>query len=293
MARGVSHVQRLRQAVNSGLGNLIGYELVKSNSHGPHRRTRAHATSTRGSHAQRVRRHGSKPTGRKKRAAPLPADIDDVSRQIITAVRPRTMTSPEKIYGLISSVRYVVRHGIPGDIVECGVWRGGSMQAVAMTLQSLGVTDRHLQLFDTYEGMPPPDEIDRRRDGRSASELMAVSDRSAYVWAVADLADVRTGMEAVGYPRDRVHYVQGMVEDTVPGRAPGQISILRLDTDWYASTRHELTHLYPRVSPGGVLIIDDYGYWDGSRKATEEFLEDTGARLLLLRAAAGRIGVKP
>lgn len=90
-----------------------------------------------------------------------------------------------------------------------------------------------------------------------------------------------------------MHYIKGMVEDTVPVRAPETISILRLDTDWYASTRHELTHLYPRLSSGGVLIIDDYGYWQGSRRAVDEFLAETGARLLLTRISAGRIAVKP
>lgn len=84
-----------------------------------------------------------------------------------------------------------------------------------------------------------------------------------------------------------------MVEDTVPADAPDTISILRLDTDWYTSTRHELTHLYPRLSSGGVLIIDDYGYWQGSRTAVEEFLAETGARLLLTRISAGRLAVKP
>jgi len=83
------------------------------------------------------------------------------------------------------------------------------------------------------------------------------------------------------------------VEDTVPKEAPDQISILRLDTDWYESTRHELDHLYPRLSSGGVLLIDDYGYWQGSRQAVDEFIERTGARLLLQRMSSGRVAVKP
>ncbi|MFC7470447.1 TylF/MycF/NovP-related O-methyltransferase [Actinomadura keratinilytica] len=95
------------------------------------------------------------------------------------------------------------------------------------------------------------------------------------------------------YPKERLHYVQGLVEKTVPAEAPEQISVLRLDTDWYASTRHELEHLYPRLVSGGVLLIDDYGYWQGSRRAVDEFLEATGERLLLLRMDEGRIAVKP
>jgi hypothetical protein len=203
------------------------------------------------------------------------------------------MTSSEKLFGLISAVRHVVKHDIPGDIVECGVWRGGSMQAVARTLAEAGSVDRHLYLFDTFEGMPPPTEVDRRLDGRSAAALLADSKPTAPVWAVASLEDVQAGMAEVGYPADRVHYVKGRVEDTVPGEAPERIAILRLDTDWYESTRHELEHLYPRLTSGGILIIDDYGWWQGSRAAVDEFLEESGERLFLLRLDRGRIAVKP
>jgi hypothetical protein len=87
--------------------------------------------------------------------------------------------------------------------------------------------------------------------------------------------------------------VKGKVEDTIPGHAPEQIAILRLDTDWYESTRHELEHLYPRLSSGGVLLLDDYGYWEGAREAVDEFLAQTGERLLLTRMASGRLAVKP
>jgi O-methyltransferase len=220
-------------------------------------------------------------------------DYDEQAKETMKAVRRRTYTSYEKLFGLISAVRYVVRHGIPGDIVECGVWRGGSMQAAARTLLEIGAADRHLYLFDTYEGMPAPTEEDRRWDGRRAATMLAESDPKTAVWAVATLEDVQAGMEEVGYPAELVHYVKGRVEETVPREAPEQISILRLDTDWYQSTRHELQHLYPRLSPGGVLILDDYGWWEGARKAVDEFLDETGERLLLNRLDRGRIAVKP
>lgn len=167
------------------------------------------------------------------------------------------------------------------------------MQACAKTLLSLGETDRDLYLFDTYEGMTPPTAEDLRRDGRPAQELLDAQGKDRPIWAVASLEDVRAGFEQVPYPEDRVHYVRGKVEDTVPEQAPEQISILRLDTDWYASTKHELTHLYSRLVSGGVLLIDDYGYWQGSRQAVDEFLEETGEQLLLLRMDEGRIAVKP
>jgi hypothetical protein len=100
-------------------------------------------------------------------------------------------------------------------------------------------------------------------------------------------------MAETGYPPERIHYHAGKVEDTIPAGAPAEIALLRLDTDWYESTRHELEHLYDRVPAGGVIIADDYATWQGARKAVDEFLERTGARLLLVPIAAGRIAVKP
>jgi O-methyltransferase len=261
------------------LGRAVGMQLVSVGS----RSRTALAPGPRPQAAARPR----------AKAADLPADYDDPAREVITAVRPWTMTSPEKLYALILAVRYVVRHEVPGDVVECGVWRGGSMQAVAKTLLQLGVTDRDLHLFDTFEGMPPPTEEDRRIDGKSAADMMAATDRSNPVWAYASLEDVQEGLAQIPYPGERIHYIKGKVEETIPEHAPQGISILRLDTDWYSSTKHELDQLYDRLSPGGVLLIDDYGWWQGSRQAVDEFLEATGARLLLLRMAEGRVAVKP
>lgn len=167
------------------------------------------------------------------------------------------------------------------------------MQAAAKTLLSAGDTSRDLYLFDTYEGMPPPTDKDVRQDGESAAELLATRPREDSVWAVATLDDVQQGFAAVPYPAEKLHFVKGLVEETVPAQAPERISLLRLDTDWYESTRHELEHLYPRLVSGGILIIDDYGQWEGSRAAVEEFLSESGERLLLLRLGPGRIAVKP
>jgi O-methyltransferase len=113
------------------------------------------------------------------------------------------------------------------------------------------------------------------------------------MWAIASLDDVKAGFSSVDYPSERVHFVEGKVEDTIPAQAPDEIAILRLDTDWYESTRHELTHLYRRLAPGGVLIIDDYGTWKGSKDATDEFVAETGEPLLFVRTGRGRAAVKP
>ena len=254
-----------RDVVNRGLKSTTGYRLEKWRPPAP------------------------KP---RKRPA-LPRHYDEEARAVIRAVGPWTMTSNEKLFALVVAVRYVVDRAIPGQIVECGVWRGGSMQAIARVLAARDATDRELHLFDTFEGMPPPTEEDVRHGGPPAAELLATRPKTAKVWAIADLEDVRAGMAQVGYPAERIHYHAGRVEETIPGGAPDQIALLRLDTDWYASTKHELDHLYDRVPSGGVVIIDDYDYWDGSRKAVDEFIATTGARLLLAPMGSGRIAVKP
>ncbi|NBE55392.1 TylF/MycF/NovP-related O-methyltransferase [Streptomyces boluensis] len=272
-----------RNAVNGVLKQLTGYHLTRAAV--PVQRASAAAPS-----AAPAPQSKPKP---KPKGLVLPDDYDEQAKDIIRAVKPWTMTSPERLNAFILATRHVVAHNIPGGIVECGVWRGGSMQACAKTLIEVGATDRELYLFDTYEGMTPPTEEDLRRDGKSARELLDAQGKDRPIWAVADLDDVKSGFKDVPYPEERMHFVVGKVEETVPQEAPEQISILRLDTDWYASTKHELDHLYERLVPGGVLLIDDYGYWQGSRQAVDEFMERTGERLLLLRMDEGRIAVKP
>lgn len=280
----VSPMASWKDTVNAGLRRTTGYILTRD----PRAAGGARAAQQRGAGG------AAAPAGKRRgRRKGLPGHYDQEMRRIIKRVRPRTMTAHVKLSGLILATRYVVQHQIPGDIVECGVWRGGSMQAVALTLMGLGSTERDLHLFDTFEGMPPPTEHDLRQDGTPAAELLARASRDASVWAVAGLEDVQQGMAEVGYPAEKVHFHRGLVEETIPAAAPETISILRLDTDWYESTKHELEHLYKRLSPGGVLIIDDYGHWEGSRRATDEFLDKTGEPLLLVPMNTGRIAVKP
>ncbi|MFB7714693.1 TylF/MycF/NovP-related O-methyltransferase [Streptomyces sp. NPDC056105] len=275
-----------RSAVNGVIRQLTGYQLTRVPVPAPRQAARASES------APPAQAPLPKPTPKPKGLV-LPEDYDDEAKDIIRAVKPYTMTSPERLNAFILATRHIVKHDIPGDIVECGVWRGGSMQACAKALLAQGDTERDLYLFDTYEGMTPPTEQDLRRDGKSAEDLLAAQGKDRPIWAVATLDDVKSGFRSVPYPEDRLHFVRGKVEDTVPRQAPERISILRLDTDWYASTKHELDHLYDRLVPGGVLLIDDYGYWQGSRQAVDEFLEKTGERLLLLRMDEGRIAVKP
>ena len=224
----------------------------------------------------------------------FPLDFDEADKELYRRVGPYTMTTPPRIYALVRAVEYVTRRGVPGALVECGVWRGGSMMAAALTLLRLGATDRDLYLYDTFAGMPPPSEADTTRTGESAAELLAQGDESSHIRAIASLDDVRAAVLSVGYPEERVRFVEGLVEETLPATAPQQIALLRLDTDWYRSTKHELVHLYPRLAPGGVLILDDYGHWQGARRAVDEYLAENGVVLLLNRIdGTARIAVKP
>lgn len=226
--------------------------------------------------------------------ARVPPDFSQSDIEILQLVSSYTLTSMERIYALCRAVEYVVAHDIPGDIVECGVWKGGSMMAVARTLMQLGAVPRRLHLFDTFDGMPPPTDIDTSFTGASAQSLLAAADRSSSdVWACCPLDAVQQAMRSVGYDERHIVYVQGKVEDTLPANAPEQISLLRLDTDWYESTRHELECLFPRLAVGGVLIIDDYGHWQGAQRAVDEYFARHHTRILLNRVDyTGRIAVK-
>lgn len=212
---------------------------------------------------------------RLKSTKSLPVDLSTSDCDVLRQVAGYTMTSVERQAALISAVRYLVQRGIEGCIVECGVWRGGSSMAVALTLLQEKRNDRDLYLFDTFEGMTAPTDVDQTADGTLAQSHLDNDPDKTGLWCVAGLDDVQRNMESTGYPQERVHYIKGPVEQTIPEHSPtAPIALLRLDTDWYESTRHELIHLFPRLVPGGILIVDDYGHWAGARKAVDEFLAE-------------------
>jgi hypothetical protein len=235
--------------------------------------------------------------------AEFPPDFTLEEREIWHSVARHTMTSKERVVSLIRAVQYIERYSISGAIVECGVWRGGSMMAVAKTLLAAGKTDRDLYLFDTYSGMPDPGAMDvdiSGPSGRCAVELLGELRKlpvekqdESEILAQCPLEVVRANIISTGYPPERLHFIEGRVEETVPKRAPSRIALLRLDTDWYESTRHELVHLFPRLSPHGVLIVDDYGHWRGARLAVDEYFEQTREPIFLSRVDyTGRIAVR-
>jgi O-methyltransferase len=218
-----------------------------------------------------------------KKDKPLDADLlaDAHFMSLFRQVQPYTMTSAERLYALHKAVIYTIGKGLPGAFVECGVWKGGSSMMIALTLRQLGITDRDLYLYDTFEGMSTPTENDVSIVGDKADVMLEQNDKSAGIWAYSALEEVKANMQITGYPADRIHYVKGKVEDTIPGVIPASIALLRLDTDWYESTRHELIHLYPLLASQGMMIIDDFGHWEGAKKAVMEYFE--GQPLLLNR----------
>ena len=225
-----------------------------------------------------------------------PADVATIERAL-----PYTMTGVMRLRALIDAVRYCVRADLPGAFAECGVWRGGSVLAMICTLQDIGVNDRDIFLYDTFEGMTEPTEHDRSSLDRPALETWheaQVEGGRAWPEVFSEETfkeeDVRRLLTETGYPRERLHFVRGAVEETLPGTAPEQIALLRLDTDWYESTRHEMRHLYPRLTSRGVLLIDDYGHWEGARRAVDEHLAEVGDDLLLTAVDyTARIALKP
>ncbi len=216
-------------------------------------------------------------------------DLSSDERRIVATVKPFTMTSVERIVCLINAVSYISDNKIAGDIAECGVWRGGSMMTVALTLMARGDTNRKLYLYDTYEGMSAPTEFDKSLDGVSAEAQMNEGNEK---WCYASIEDVRQNLLSTGYPKENIFFVKGKVEDTIPQTLPDNLSLLRLDTDWYESTKHELKHLFPRLAPEGVLVIDDYGHWQGARKAVDEYFAEQKRKVYLHRIDyTGRIAV--
>ncbi|MBV9689877.1 MAG: class I SAM-dependent methyltransferase [Ktedonobacteraceae bacterium] len=220
---------------------------------------------------------------------------DDI--KLIKKVQPFTKTFPERVFALIRAVEYIITSNIPGDIVECGVWRGGSVMAITHTLLKLGDTNRDIYLFDTFEGMTQATPEDVSFLGEKAIDTLAQEPKDKdgvwSIWSYASIEQVKQLLQTTNYPMHKMHFVQGRVEDTIPAQAPERISLLRLDTDWYESTYHELTHLFPRLSLNGVLIIDDYGHWLGAKKATDEYIRENNIKIFLNRTDySGRIGVK-
>jgi predicted O-methyltransferase YrrM len=195
---------------------------------------------------------------------------DRVSRsefaELYRTVRPYTMSGNARLRGLYEAVRHAVARDVPGAVVECGTARGGSAALMGLALERLG-DDRELWVFDTFEGIPPPTAAD---PDEAIARLYTGQFRG-------ELAEVRALFERLGI-MSRTHLIKGLFQDTVPTTIVHPIAVLHLDGDWYESVKVCLDNLYDRVSRGGVIQIDDYGHWEGARKAVDEFLHSRGLR---------------
>lgn len=205
-----------------------------------------------------------------------------------------TMTSIERMHALYQSCEYVVRNKIPGDFVECGVWKGGSSMLMALTLLKNNVRDKKLFLYDTYAGMSKPGSMDVNLKNEEAIKIWKQHDKGGLnEWCYAPMNEVRDNMHSTGYPSQNIVFVKGRLEESLPNNALSSISILRLDTDWFESTYHSLKFLYPKLTAGGILIIDDYGHWKGAKMAADKYFGENRIKILLNRIDyTGRIAVK-
>ncbi len=236
---------------------------------------------------------------------PLPLDLlieqDSTFREILRKVRGYTMGTPELCYALFQAVNHIHAQGIEGAIVESGVWRGGNIALCALTLLAQQDTSRELYMFDTFDwSWPDLSAFDTKYGEGTAEERNAALKKrrdAPREKLDADLVSeerVDQYLISTGYPSQNFIKVKGLVQDTVPASAPEKIALLRLDTDLYESTYHELVHLYPRLVSGGILIIDDYPTEHGCVKAVEEYFSGMEPRPFFSRIhTQGRIAIKP
>jgi len=201
--------------------------------------------------------------------------------------KPYTCLSVERFYNIFKSIEYIAKSQIPGDIVECGVFLGGSIVGAAEIADHFGLTDRRFYIFDTFEGFPA-NTVERDMTGvdTDLSTLHIFNNNFRHV--------VERNIAQSGVSPSRFVLVQGLVEDTLrESIGLGSVAYLRLDTDYFTSTMIELEVLYPKLSHGGVLIVDDYGHFEGVRNAVDDFFERSSQKPLLHRVDyTGRAGVK-
>ena len=191
-----------------------------------------------------------------------------------------TMTSHERVFSLMQSIEFVKKNNVDGDFVECGVWKGGNLILFQKYIEKYEL-DKKIYAYDTFEGMSEPEDVDKTFSGESSIYLLEklkkkkVNRKENILIAECSLEDVKKNFK-LHCGEQNLICVKGPVENTLDNleNIPKKISLLRLDTDWYSSTKKELEILFPLLEKNGILIIDDYGYWQGARKAVDEFFKD-------------------
>ena len=203
------------------------------------------------------------------------AEIDQEELVILKKISNFSMSTPANHWAIIQSIKHIHKNNINGDFVECGVWRGGNLILFKIISEKLNLK-RHIYAFDTFEGMPVPGKKDFDLKNINARKIFDKYKNKNIKWCYSDLEEVKNNIAKFD-PKytDTFKFIKGKVEDTLleNDNLPKEISLLRLDTDFYESTKKELEILYPRLVSGGVLIIDDYGHWKGSKKAVDEYFK--------------------
>ena len=230
-----------------------------------------------------------------------PVELTEGERKIIDYVinNNLTMVSRERLFATLMSCKYVLENNLDGDFVECGVWRGGN-SIIAAWMFKLYNSNKKVYLYDTFQGMTPPTEMDIELNGEKTADERLVSEKlnkdkgwSQNTWCYASLDDVKNNFSKIGLLSANVEFIQGDVLQTLNQTIPDKISVLRLDTDWYESTKKEMDVLYKRIVPKGVFMVDDYGHWGGSKKAVDEYFEKNSNRPFLHYIDyTGRLGLK-
>ena len=212
-------------------------------------------------------------------------------KKILTKVKDYTMTNPKRIFYLYLAVNHVIKNNIKGDMVECGVWKGGSIMTIALTLIKNKIKNKNIFLYDTFSGMSKPTNNDYLYSDQSKLAINLI-ENDEYLKCKANISEVKKNIFKTNYPKKRFKFVVGDVKYTLKKKIPRKISLLRLDTDWYESTKQELHVLFPKLSNGGILIIDDYKTWGGCKKAVDEYFKNRKNIFFLSIDNEALIGIK-
>ena len=190
-----------------------------------------------------------------------------------------TMIGVKRLANVESCIRAIVSEDIAGDLIETGVWRGGSAIFMRAVLKQLGVTDRHVWVADSFEGLPKPTNVHDLAD--------RAWDMSENPYLEVSLEQVRANFARFGLLDDRVRFLKGWFRDTLPTAPIDRLALLRLDGDMYEATMDSLENLYAKVSPGGFVIVDDYGSWPACRLAVDRFRESRAVTAQMIAVAGG------
>ena len=206
-------------------------------------------------------------------------EISEENKILINSIGDYSLTPLVRRWNLIKSLHYINQNKLEGDIVECGIWRGGNL-FLAKKIQDLYYKNikRTFYGYDTFEGMPEPSVY----DGEKVVQIYKIFLKKGERWTEASLDDVENSIKKLFLSLDDFNLVKGKVEDTLINKKnlPSKISLLRLDTDFYESTKVELEILYPLLVQKGVLIIDDYGDFIGCRKAVDDYFFDKNVLMI-------------